>query len=107
MVMTPPCGASDGANDVSVRLSTSNGVDALPLTPLTITVSGPVVAPVGTLATICVSDQLVVQPGGTAVPLKVTLELPWLDWKPEPVMVSCAPTAAPPGFTLFTLGQGT
>src|SRR5262249_30984007 len=72
--------------------------------PLTVTVNGPVVAPVGTVATICVSLQLLT---AATVPLKVTVELPWLAWKPDPVSVTWVPTVPPTGAMLLTLGAGT
>jgi hypothetical protein len=58
--------------------------------PPTVTTTFPVVAPLGTGATILVADQLA---GVAAVPLNVTLLLPWVAPKAVPVMVTEAPTA--------------
>lgn len=53
---------------------------------LTETLTAPVVAFAGTVATICVSLQLVVV---AVIPLKVIEELaPLVAWKPEPVTVT-------------------
>src|SRR5713226_9472586 len=58
-------------------------------TPLTETTTLPVVAPLGTGATIVVAFQLV---GVALVPLKVTVFDPWVALK-EPVIVTPVPTA--------------
>jgi len=52
------------------------------LVPFTLTSIGPVVPDVGTVATICESFQLTIDAAGT--PLKVTVLLRRLAWKPEP-----------------------
>jgi hypothetical protein len=70
-------------------------------TPLTVTTTFPVVAPVGTGVTIVVALQLV---GVAAVPLKVTVLLPWVAPKFAPVMVTEVPTGPEVGDRLVMLG---
>jgi hypothetical protein len=69
--------------------------------PPTVTTTFPVVAPLGTGATILVADQLA---GVAAVPLNVTLLLPWVAPKAVPVMVTEAPTAPEVGDKLVMCG---
>jgi hypothetical protein len=80
-------------------------VKLIPLlaTPPTVTTTFPVVAPVGTRATILVAVQLV---GVVAVPLNVTVLAPWVAPKFVPAMVTVAPTKPEVGFRLVTLGPG-
>lgn len=84
----------DGVPDV-VRLSVGVGSvlnDTPPLaTPPTVTTTLPVVAPVGTTATIDVLLQLVIEV--VVVPLKVTVLVPCVVPKFVPVMVTEEPTA--------------
>jgi hypothetical protein len=58
--------------------------------PFTVTTTFPLVAPVGTVAVIVVAFQRETDPA--AVPLKVTVLVPWLGPKPVPVMVTAVPT---------------
>src|SRR5215831_12009870 len=58
MVNWPLEGTGDMLRLLITGLGTSNGYGGCPLTPLTVTASGPVLAPVGTVATICLSLQL-------------------------------------------------
>lgn len=60
-------------------------------TPLTVTTTLPVVAPDGTVATMDVSLQLVMEVAG--VPLKATVLVPWVAPKFVPEIVTNAPTA--------------
>jgi hypothetical protein len=60
------------------------------LTPCTRTTTLPVVAPVGTVATMLVADHVVVD---AVVPLNVTVLLPFVAPKPLPAIVTDAPTA--------------
>lgn len=83
--------------------STVNAVPELD-TPLTVTTRFPVVAALGTTATIVVELQLVIV---AAVPLNVTVLDPCDDPKFVPLIVTDAPTAAELGFKLVTLGVGT
>src|SRR6266568_1825164 len=71
---------------------------------LTATVTGPVLAPLGTLALICVSPQLSTVAG---TPLKLIVLSRCVDWKPKPFMVTSVPEAPPAGIALSTCGGGT
>ena len=62
--------------------------------PATSTVTGPVAAPAGTIATICVSLQLLTV---AATPSKVTMLSLWLDPKPAPEIVTLEPTVPADG----------
>jgi hypothetical protein len=73
-------------------------------TPPTVTMTGPVVAPVGTGTTIWLVLQL---DGVAAVPLKVTVLLPLVVPKFDPVMVIEVPTLPLAGNNEATLGAGT
>ena len=73
-------------------------------TPLACTTTFPVVAPDGTGATMLVALQLV---GVVAVPLNLTVLLPWVEPKLDPVIVTDAPTAPDVGERLVILGAGT
>src|SRR5947208_14129809 len=97
-VPTPP--------EVGDRLVMLGAVETVKLTPLlatppTLTTTLPVVAPVGTGATIEVALQLI---GVAAVPLKVTVLLPWVAPKFEPAMVTEVPTGPEVGDRLVMLG---
>jgi len=72
-------------------------------TPLTVTTTFPVVAPVGTGTTILVALQLV---GVPAVPLNFTVLVPCVAPKFVPVTVTEAPTAPLVGLRLVMLGVG-
>jgi hypothetical protein len=67
-------------------------VKAFPLlaAPDTVTTTFPVVAPVGTVATMLVALQLVAL---ATVPLNFTVLVPWVEPNPVPVIVTDAPTA--------------
>lgn len=69
--------------------TTVNG-EPLLLTPLACTTTLPVVAALGTGATMVVALQLV---GEANVPLKLTVLVPWVEPKLLPLMVTEAPTA--------------
>lgn len=95
------------APDVGDRLAilgaaTTVNVTPLLALPLTVTTTLPVVAPVGTIATMEVALQLVMVV--TAVPLNLTVLVPWLDPKFEPAIVTEAPTAPDVGERLVMLG---
>ena len=64
----------------------------------------PVVAPVGTEATIEVALQLVIEVD--VVPLNVTVLAPWVGPKFVPVIVTGVPTAPEDGFKVVMLGVG-
>ena len=82
--------------------STVNDTPTL-ATPPTVTTTLPVVAPAGTGATIDVALQLV---GVAAVPLNVTVLVPWVEPKFVPVMVTDVPTAPELGDKLLMLTVG-
>src|SRR5579864_4924046 len=70
-------------------------------TPPTVTTTFPVVAPLGTGATMLVALQLVAV---AVVPLNVTVLVPWVAPKFVPVIVTEVPTAPELGETLLMLG---
>src|SRR5438132_1513884 len=84
-----------GADEVTVKFT------PLLATPPTVTTTFPVVAPLGTDATMLVALQLVVL---AAVPLKVTAPV---VPKFVPVMVTAVPTGPVRGFRLVLAGAGT
>jgi hypothetical protein len=90
--------------DRLVMLGADTTVNVLPLlaTPLTVTTTFPVVAPVGTVATIDVAPQLVIVVA--VVPLKVTELVPCVVPKFVPVIVTDAPTAPEVGDRLVMFG---
>jgi hypothetical protein len=69
--------------------------------PAAITITLPVVAPDGTLVVICVALQLLIV---AVVPLKVTLPLPCVGPKFDPLIVTAAPTIPEVGTRLLMLG---
>jgi hypothetical protein len=71
-------------------------------TPATVTTTLPVVAPLGTLATMLPALQLVIE---AVSPLKSTVLVPWLLPKFEPVMVTDVPTAPELGERLVIVGN--
>jgi len=93
------------AGDRLVMLGVGSTVNAAPAlaTPFTVTTTFPEAAPTGTGTTIDVALQLV---GVAAVPLNVTVLVPWLAPKFVPVMVTGAPTAAAGGDKLTMVGVG-
>src|SRR5579862_400103 len=93
--------------DKLVILGADTTVNETPLlfTPLALTTTFPVVAPVGTVATTEVALQLPMLV--TAVPLKLTEPVPWVEPKFVPVIVTDAPTAPVVGDTLVMLGAAT
>jgi hypothetical protein len=97
------------APDAGERLVTLGAVDAtvnvapLLARPPTVTVTGPVVAPPGTDATMLDALQLV---GVTTVPLNRTLLVPCVEPKFAPLIVTDVPTEPDAGERLVTLGAG-
>jgi len=69
---------------------------------LTVTTTVPVVAPVGTIATIELALQLEIVVA--VVPLNLTVLVPWVEPKPLPAMVTGAPTAPVLGVRLVMDG---
>jgi len=70
-------------------------------TPETVTTTLPVVAPVGTFATMLDAPQLVIV---AVVPLNFTVLLPWVEPKFDPAMVTEALTAPEAAVKLVMLG---
>jgi hypothetical protein len=96
------------APEVGLRLvmpGVASTVKVAPLltTPLTVTTTLPVVAPVGTFATILVALQLVIV---AAVPLNVTVLVPCVAPKFVPVIVTDVPTVPDVGLRLVIAGVG-
>jgi hypothetical protein len=94
------------APDVGESLLILGGGTTVKLTPLlawleTVTTTFPVVAPLGTGTTILVALQLV---GVPAVPLNLTVLVPWVDPNVVPVIVTEAPTAPEVGERLVIWG---
>jgi len=84
------------------------GVPTVKVTPLlgmglVVTTTGPVVAPVGTGATITVLPQVL---GVAVTPLKVTLLRFWLAPKFEPLIVTAVPTCPTVGERVVITGGG-
>jgi hypothetical protein len=92
--------------DRLVMLGADTTVNVLLLlaTPLTVTTTPPVVAPVGTVATIELAPQLVIVVA--VVPLKVNVLDPCGEPKFVPVIVTEAPTAPVVGDRLVMFGVG-
>jgi len=90
--------------DKLVMLGADTTVKDTPLlaAPLTVTTTLPVVAPVGTVATMDVALQLPIVVA--VVPLNFTVLVPWVDPKLVPVMVTDAPIAPEVGDKLVILG---
>jgi len=71
-------------------------------TPPTVTITAPVVAPAGTVTPMLVVFQLV---GEAGTPLKVTVLVPCVFPKPEPLMVTEAPIGPAAGDRLLRPGK--
>jgi hypothetical protein len=82
--------------------ATTVKVTPLLATPLTVTTTFPVVAPLGTVATIDVEPQLAILV--TVVVLNLTVLVPWVEPKFVPVIVTDAPTAPEVGDKLEMVG---
>jgi len=102
IVTGAPTVPDEGDKLVMLGASTTINEGALLANPPTVTVTFPVVAPVGTVATIEVAPQLVVVVA--AVPLKVTVLVPWLEPKPIPAIVTDAPTVPDVGDSVVMCG---
>jgi hypothetical protein len=90
--------------DKLLMLGAATTVNEEPLlaTPLTVTTTFPVVAPVGTVATIDVAPQLPIVVA--VVPLNFTVLVPCVEPKFVPVIVTEAPTAPVVGDRLVMVG---
>ncbi len=99
IVTEVPTGPEVG--DRVLMLGATLKVTPLLANPPTVTTTGPVVAPVGTGATMLVALQLV---GVAVVPLKVTVLVPRVPPKCDPLMVTEVPTGPEVGERLLMLG---
>jgi hypothetical protein len=93
--------------DVGDKLLMAGGGTTVKLAPLlawppTVTTTLPELAPLGTGVTIELALQLL---GVAVVPLKVTVLVPWVDPKFNPVMVTEAPMGPEAGERLLMLGN--
>ena len=100
LLVTVPLPAPDLVTVIVGLPLTVNGLPLLATLP-TVTTTFPVVAPVGTVVVITVSDQLVTV---AVVPLKVTV--PVVVPKPVPVIVTVAPGAPDVGKRDVIVGVG-
>jgi hypothetical protein len=89
IVTEVPTGPPVGERPVTVGADPTVKFTPLLAIPPTVTTTLPVVAPVGTGATILVALQLV---GVAVVPLNLTVLAPWVDPKLAPVIVTEVPT---------------
>src|SRR5207253_1212291 len=93
-----------GDNDVSVAVGTTVKATPLLAAPPAVTVTFPVVAPLGTGTTMLVVDHEV---GVASVPLNVTVLAPWVAPKLFPVIVTAAPTPPVAGVSDVRVAVGT
>jgi hypothetical protein len=98
-----PTGPEAGLRLVMLGAGAVVTVNAAPLlaTPPTVTTAFPVVAPIGTGATMLVALQLV---AAAVIPLKLTVLVPWVAPKFAPGIVTEVPTTPEAGFRLVMLG---
>src|SRR5271170_926431 len=104
VIVTDSPTTPDGGHRLVMLGATVND-DPLLATPLTVTTTLPVVAPVGTVATIKVALQLPIVVA--VVPLNCTVLEPWVEPKFVPVIVTDEPTAPDVGDRLVMLGADT
>ena len=104
IVTDTPTAPDVGDRLVMLGADTTVNDDPLLDTPLTVTTTLPVVAPVGTVATIEVALQLPIVVA--VVPLNFTVLEPCVEPKFVPVIVTDAPTAPDVGDKLVMLGVG-
>src|SRR5882724_12169502 len=98
---TPPSGQKNETDGGG----TENTFVALLLMLLTLTIAGPLAAVTGTVATICVSDQLFIEAAGC--PLNDRTLVPCEAPKPTPVKVTCVPTGPVEGERVLMTRVGT
>ena len=104
IVTDEPTAPDVGDRLVMLGAATTVNDEPLLATLLTVTTTLPVVAPVGTVATIEVALQLPIVVA--VVPLNFTVLEPWVEPKFVPVIVTDAPTAPVVGDKLVMLGVG-
>jgi hypothetical protein len=103
MVTEEPTGPTVGLRLVIVGVGITVKAIALLATPLTVTTTFPVVAPVGTGTTMLVALQLV---DVAEVPSNVTVLVPWLAPKFVPTIVTEVPAGPEVGVRLVSVGVG-
>jgi hypothetical protein len=96
-----PIAPEVGERLVILGAETTVKLSPLLATPDTVTTTFPVVAPLGTLATMLVAVQLVAD---AVVVLNLSVLLPWVEPKFVPVIVTDAPTAPEVGDKLVMAG---
>src|SRR6266853_451917 len=101
IVTAVPTGPFVGDRLVSVGGTVTVKLRPLLARPPTVTMTVPVVAPTGTGTTRLVADQLV---GVAAVPLNLTVLVPWVAPKFVPVIVTAVPTGPFVGDRLVSVG---
>src|SRR5205823_2065544 len=104
IVTAPPTAPLVGDRDVSVAVGTTVNATPLLATPPTVTVTFPVVAPLGTGTTMLVADHEV---GVAVVPLNFTVLAPCVAPKFVPVSVTAAVTAPLAGASDVSVAVGT
>src|SRR6202034_2087246 len=105
IVTEAPTAPVVGDKLVMLGPATTEKLTPLLALPATVTTTLPVVAPVGTVATIDVALQLPMVVA--VVPLNATVLVPCVEPKFVPVIVTDAPTAPDVGDTLVMLGAAT
>jgi hypothetical protein len=103
MVTAVATGPLDGERLVSVGVGETVNGNALLTRPPTVTTTLPVVAPAGTGTAMLLADQVV---GVAAVPLKVTVLVPWVAPKLLPLIVTAVATGPLDGERLVSVGVG-
>ena len=103
IVTDAPTGPEAGVRLVMAGVGSTVKEKPLLAIPPTVTTTFPAIAPVGTGTVMLVALQLV---GVAAVPLNVTVLVPWLAPKFEPVIVTGAPTTPDVGLRLVMEGAG-
>jgi hypothetical protein len=103
IVTDVPTAPAVGDKFVMMGAVTTVKLTPLLFTPLAVTTTLPVVAPLGTVAMIDVVPQLVIV---AIVLLNVTVPVPWVEPKFVPVMVTEAPAAPDVGAKLVMPGVG-
>ena len=105
IVTDAPTAPEGGDTPEIVGVGSTVKLEPLLFTPLALTTTLPVVAPLGTIATIDVALQLLMVVA--VVTLNFTVPLPWVAPKFVPVIVTDAPTAPEVGDKLVMLGAAT
>jgi hypothetical protein len=103
MVTTVPTGPLDGETLVMTGGAITVYGNALLARPPTVTTTLPVVAPAGTGTTMLPADQVV---GVAAMPLNVTVLVPWVEPKLLPPIVTTVATGPLDGERLVNVGVG-